>query len=214
VSHGRGRRLKGEAAQAGLVPAETKAKRRPWIAGREPVSRAGRQPGLPLHLALFRYESFYSVWYWALTVLVWTAVCHRTLGVPHDLILRAARLPEAAARVDLLARIAAERIAGIGDAAGVPIAAACGFGLAALAALGFRNGVEAAQAAFLLLFPLAIVGIGILRLARNVRRTGLSGEALRRRLSRRRMLNQAIAIAAMLAAAAVALSHPPRGLLY
>ena len=159
-----------------------------------------------------RFESFFNVWYWALTVLVWTVVCSRTLGVPQDMLLRAGRLPEAAARVDLLARIAAERLAGIADAAGVPIAAAAGFGLAALGTLGFKSGVEAAKAAFLLLFPLAVVGLGALRLARQVRREGLAGAVLRRRLARRRAANQAIAVAAILAAAVTALGHPPRGM--
>lgn len=161
---------------------------------------------------LFRYDSFFSVWYWVLTVVVWTLVCQRTLGVPQDMLIRAARLPEVAARVDALARIGAERAAGLGDALGAALAAAAGFGLAALAALGFWSGVEAAKAAFLLLFPLAVVGAGTVRLARRVRHGGLAGEALRRRLARRRRVNQTIAIVAMFAAAMTALAHPPRGL--
>jgi hypothetical protein len=164
--------------------------------------------------ALFRFDSFYSIWYWVLSVVVWAIVCNRTLGVPHDMVLRAARAPDVAGRVDTLAQIAAERLAGVGDALGVPLAAAVGFGLAALAALGFWNGVEAAKAAFLLLFPLAGVGVGAIRLARRVRRGGLAGAALRRSLARRRTMNQVIAIVAMLTAAMTALSHPPRGLLF
>jgi hypothetical protein len=160
---------------------------------------------------LFSYDSFFSVWYWALTVLVWTLVCQRTLGVPHDMVIRAARLPDVAGRVDALARIGAERVAGIGDALGAPMAAAAGFALAALAALGFWSGLEAAKAAFLLLFPLAVVGLGGIRLARHVRGGGLAGEALRRRLARRRAINQVIAIVAILTAAVTALAHAPRG---
>jgi len=158
--------------------------------------------------AHFRYDSFFSVWYWVLTVVVWTLVCQRTLGVPHDMLIRAGRLPEVAARVDALARIGAERAAGISDALGAALAAVAGFGLAALAALGFWSGVEAAKAAFLLLFPLAAVGAGTVRLARNVRRSGLAGEALRRRLARRRSMNQGIAILAIATAAVTALAHP------
>ena len=78
--------------------------------------------------------------------------------------------------------------------------------------LGFWSGLEAAKAAFLLLFPLAVVGLGAVRLARQVRRTGLAGEALRRRLTRRRMMNQVIAILAIVTAAVTALAHPPPGL--
>ncbi len=163
---------------------------------------------------MFRYESFFSVWYWALTVLIWTLVCQRTLGVPHDMVLRAARLPEVAERVDQMARIGADRLAGIADAVGAPLAAAGGFGLAALAVFGFWNGIEAAKAVFLLAFPLALVWAGGVRLARQVRGARLSGEPLRARLTRRRALNQLIAIAAILAAAFAALQHPPRLLLY
>lgn len=154
-------------------------------------------------------QSFFSVWYWVLTVVVWTLVCRRTLGVPHDMILRARRLPEVAARVDLLARIEAERATGLADALGAPLAAVAGFALAVLGALGFWSGVEAAQAAFLLLAPLAVVAAGKLRLAREVRASGLEGEPLRRRLARRRAVDQVIGTLAMLAAAVVALARAP-----
>lgn len=164
--------------------------------------------------SLFSYDSFFNVWYWVLTIVVWTAVSQRTLGVPHDMLLRAERLPVAAERVDLLAGIAAERLGAIADRAGVPAAAAIGFALAALAALGFLTGIEVAKAAFLLLFPLALVGVGQVRLALQVRRTGLRGAGLRQRLARRRTLNQAIAVIAMLTAALAALGHPPRGLMF
>lgn len=161
-------------------------------------------------IAVFRFDSFFNVWYWALSVVVWTIVCQRTLGVPHDMVIRAARLPEVAARVDLLARIGAERVAGLGDALGATAAAAGGFGLAGLATLAYLYRIEAAEAAFLILFPLAIVWIGLLRLARQVRSKGLSGERLRRRLSRRRIFNQAIAMMALVSAAVAALGYPPR----
>ncbi len=144
--------------------------------------------------------SFFSIWYWALTVLVWTQVIHRTLGVPYDMLLRARRLPEVADEVDLLAGIAARRLAGGYDRLGVPFAALAGFGLSALGALGFVSGVEPALAAFALLLPLALVAVATLRLALEIRRGGATGEALRRKLARRRVWNQVIAAAAILAA--------------
>lgn len=160
--------------------------------------------------SLFSYVSFFSIWYWALTVFVWTLVCWRTLGVPHDMLLRAQRMPEAAGRVDLIAGIHAERLGAIADRAGVPVAAGIGFALAALGALGFLTGIEVAKAAFLLLFPLALAEVGVLRLALQVRRKSMHGEALRRRLLRRRAMNQVIAVLAMLTAALAALGHAPR----
>lgn len=165
---------------------------------------------MPPVLSVFSFASFFSVWYWVLTVVVWSLVCQRTLGAPHDMVIRAARLPEVAARVDFLARIGAERVAGIGETLGPAGAAAAGFALAGLATLAYAYRVEAAEATFLLVFPLAIVWVGLLRLARQVRAKGLAGEALRRRLARRRMINQAIAMVAMISAAVAALGHPPR----
>ncbi len=157
----------------------------------------------------FDYTSFFSVWYWVLTVTVWTQVCHRTLGVPYDMILRAERLPEVAAEVEVMARITAARITAIHNAAGTWLAAIFGFLLAALAVLGFVSGIEPAGAGFVLLLPLSIVLLFTVRLALHIDRTGITDADLRRHLSRRRAGNQAIAIAATLTAAFVALLHQP-----
>ena len=156
---------------------------------------------------VFGTASFHSIWYWVLTITVWSLVCHRTLGVPHDMVLRARRAPDAAERVDLLARIAADRLGAIYDSAGTPIAAAGGFLLAALAALGFLSGIEIAQAVFLLLFPLAVVAYSTLRLALAVRRRGIRGADLRRSLRLRRLWHQVIAVLATLTAAVVGATH-------
>ncbi len=166
--------------------------------------------GLPL-LRIFATPSFDSVWYWTLQIVVWTLVCYRTLGVPHDMLLRARRLPEIAERVDLLARLSAERIAGIHDMAGAWLAAAAGFVLTALAALGFLTGLEGAQAAFVLLLPLAAVGYSKLRLALFLRGRKVPRPRLVLILAQRRFWHQTIAVVAMLAAASVAWTlHPPR----
>jgi hypothetical protein len=159
--------------------------------------------------AAFDFKSFFNVWYWVLTVAVWTQVCHRTLGVPYDMILRADRLPSVAAEVDALARIGAARLAAVHRALGVWLAAGAGFTLAALAVLGFSSQLEAARAAFLLLLPLAVVGLQTMRLALRVERTAAQGPPLRRQLARRRAWNQTIAIAAIMAAAVVAISYHP-----
>ena len=68
------------------------------------------QVGAPLPVSqILLAPSFQSPWYWTLHVVVWTIVCLRTLGVPYDMLLRARRLPQVAARVDLLANLTAER---------------------------------------------------------------------------------------------------------
>jgi uncharacterized membrane protein len=158
---------------------------------------------------LLSTESFYSVWYWALTVYVWTLVCHRTLGVPYDMILRAERLPEVAEEVDRLAWIGIARIAAAARGLGVLAAAGAGFALAVLATLGFGLGSEIAQAGFMLLAPLALVAAATARLALRLARAQATGSELRRCLARRRLWNQVIALAAILAAAVVALGHHP-----
>jgi hypothetical protein len=154
--------------------------------------------------------SFQSIWYWVLSVTVWTVVCNRTLGVPYDMVLRGARLPEVAERIDALAHIAADRVGGIHDRFGMPIAGLSGFALAALFAVGFRNGIELAQATFMLTFPLTVVGYSTLKLALAVRRKGTRGAELRQILARRRLWHQAMAILALLAAAVVGLATHPR----
>ncbi len=160
-------------------------------------------------LQVFGTASLDNLWYWVLCVLVWSLVSNRTLGVPHDMVLRARRSPETAERVDLLALIAAERIGGIFDTIGVPVALLTGFGLAMAGFIGFWQGVEVAKAAFLLLFPLAIVAYSTLRLALAVRRCRLGGAGLRRSLVLRRFWHTVIGIAAMMSTASVAvLEHP------
>ena len=109
----------------------------------------------------FAAAGFQSIWYWVLHVVVWTLACYRTLGVPHDMLLRARRVPEIAARVDVLAQLTAERIAGIHDSAGVAIAAGAGFVLATFAALGFLTGPDPIASAQLSGTGLAVPGVRI-----------------------------------------------------
>lgn len=159
----------------------------------------------------FAGASFQSVWYWVLHGVVWTLACYRTLGVPQDMLLRARRMPDIGARVDTLAGLACERIGGIYDLFGVPIAAASAFVLTVAGFLGFWTGIEAAQAAFLLLLPLAIIGYSKLRLALAVRSQTMTGPRLVLALARRRIWHQFIAVLAMLAAVTLAIAaHPPR----
>lgn len=157
----------------------------------------------------FSSLSFFSIWYWILGILVWTLVSLRTLGVPHDMLLRAERLPQVAERVDWLAQIAAERLSGLVAAVGVPATAVASFALALLAGIGFGYRLEFAQALFALLLPLGIVAAANLRLAAWVHRTGARGPALRGRLVRRRLWNQVIAVLAMLVIALLAVLHGP-----
>jgi hypothetical protein len=155
-------------------------------------------------------DSFQSVWYWILTLLVWTQVTHRTLGVPYDMILRARRLPEMVQRVECLALVSVARITGIYRTAGTIVAAATGFALAVLFVIGFLLGMQFARAAFVLAAPLCIIGYSSLRVALSIDGRGFRGETLVRILARRRFWHQVIAVISMLAALAVASASEPR----
>lgn len=158
--------------------------------------------------SMMRFDSFFNVWYWIATIVIWVQVCWRTLGVPHSLVLAAARNDAAAAdEAGLVALHAARRMEALRQGLGPILAALGGFGLAVLAVLGFGLGVEAALAAFMLLFPLALVALATLGLARAVAAGELRGEALWRGLGRRRMWNQIVAVLSMLAAAIAGILH-------
>ena len=157
----------------------------------------------------FNTVSFLSLWYWALTALVWLLVTRRALGVPRDMLPRAARLPEVAGRIDILARITAERVDGVARSAGVVLAALAGFGLATLATLGFVFGIEIARALVPLALPLCLVAGMTARLAARVRAERLSGAPLRQALARHGAWTQSIAVLAMFAAALLAVTAQP-----
>jgi hypothetical protein len=158
----------------------------------------------------FAAASFQSLWYWVLHVVIWTLACYRTLGVPHDMLIRARRHPDAAEKVDVLARLSSERIGGIHDRLGVPLAALAGFLLAGVFALGFLSDIETAQAAFAIMLPLAVISYSKLKLALWVRRKGIAGPELVLALARRRIWHQFFAVMAMLAAAGLAMTLHPR----
>jgi hypothetical protein len=161
-------------------------------------------------LDAFGVSSFQTVWYWVLHVIVWIVATQYTLGVPYDMLLRARRLPEVAHRVELLAVIAAERAAAIYEALGVVMALVGSFLLTGLFAIGFLNGVVLAQAIFLLLFPLAIMGYSTISVALRIKRRRFRGTVLVQVLARRHFWHQVVAVAALLAALSVAIARHPR----
>jgi hypothetical protein len=170
------------------------------------VEGAGRRFGMSFLIETLAAASFLSIWYWVLHAVVWTLACYRTLGVPLDMLHRARGAPEIAGRVDALAQLASARIGGVHDLLGAPIAALIGFILAVLAVIGFGLAVEAAQAAFVIVLPLAVIGYSKLRLALAVRRRGMAGAELVLALARRRVWHQFIAILAMCVAMGLALA--------
>jgi hypothetical protein len=126
------------------------------------------------------------------------------------MLLRARRRPEVAERVDQLAHLACERVGGIYDSLGVPLSALTGFLLAGVFSLGFLAGIEAAQAAFAIMLPLAVITYSKLRLALAVRRKRMLGSELVLALARRRVWHQFFAVLGMLGAAGLAMALHPR----
>ena len=175
---------------------------------RRNVERSGK----PL-IQAFSTASFQSLWYWIFSVTAWIVVVNRPMGVPYGLVLRAQRDNKAAAHVDDLGRISAERLSAFHDRSGVATSALMGFVLACLLILGVVTRIELARAALALLFPISIVGYSNLRLALAVKRKRMQGADLRRSLTKRWFWHSLIAGAAMFAAAGLAVRDHPRLLL-
>lgn len=141
-------------------------------------------------------RSFSNLWYWIGLAVMWSTLSHWILGVPYDLIMRARRkkTPEAVNDLQDLTRVNANRILHVFDTSGTWLAL---FGSALVTTLvlgGVLYNIEFAQAVVLMLFPAILVALLSVRTARIIRRDGLTGEELVRRLLRQRMATQAIGV--------------------
>lgn len=142
---------------------------------------------------LIDMRSFSNLWYWIALAVVWSAASHRVIGVPWDMVHKAAKLGgQAEADLEDLTRIQCSRLLYIAAVSGLWLVALGSGLLTALAILGFWYEVEFAQALFLLAFPMTLVGLMSLNTARIITDSALSGEALRRRLRRHRIATQFI----------------------
>ncbi|MBT8458833.1 MAG: component of SufBCD complex [Boseongicola sp.] len=144
-------------------------------------------------------RSFSNLWYWIVLAVLWSSVSHWVLGVPFDMIMRARREKEGAAMIDLqdLVRINVNRILYIAEVSGSWVLL---FGSAAITALGLMAvfyEVEFAQAVLLLVGPLGVLALLSFRTSRHIKRTGIEGEELVRRLMRHRFATQMIGVLAI-----------------
>ncbi len=137
---------------------------------------------------LIDMRSFSNLWYWLGLSVFWSTVGHWVLGVPHDLIRRAARgdNPQAMHDVETLVAVYVRRLLYIARTAGVWMVAVVSFLLSILFLLATRFNVEFAQAVLCLLFPACIVFLLTLRTARLIETGEGEGAALLRRLRRHR----------------------------
>ena len=149
--------------------------------------------------------SFWSLWYWVLTIVAWSMVAHWTLGVPIDMIINADRKGGVfAEHCDAMAEINVHRLIYYFDIGGVAMSAVLGFLLAVIGTLGFILGLEVFMALFMLLAPLSLVMAFSVRFAFKIRAAGWQGGVLRKKMRWRRFWNQVIGLLAILAANVVA----------
>ncbi|MGJ8583082.1 MAG: component of SufBCD complex [Marinosulfonomonas sp.] len=138
-------------------------------------------------------RSFSNLWYWIGLAVIWSTASHWVLGVPFDMVLRARR-HGGQATIDLedMVRINCNRLLFIGRVSGLWMLAFGSAIISALAVLGFWYGVEFAQALFLFVFPLSIIGLLSMSTARLIADEAAVGDLLYKRLGRHRLYTQII----------------------
>lgn len=144
-------------------------------------------------LEVIDLRSFSNLWYWIALAVLWSSVSHWSLGVPHDMIIRARREGgQALADVEDMVRINVNRLLNIVDTGALVLVAVAGFWLSTLAVLAFYYDVEFAQALILLLGPLMLVLWVSVRECRRIAAGANQGDALLRRLTVHRRVLQVI----------------------
>ena len=142
---------------------------------------------------LIDMRSFSNLWYWIGFAVAWSSASYWVVGVPIDLVRRAARGDRAAIRdVAALGGIHGRRLVHITDVSGVLLTAFTWFAVTALLVLGFVYWIEFAQALFLLFAPLSLVGWLNVRTARRL--AILPAEAAPIVMMRHRRVVQALGI--------------------
>ena len=146
---------------------------------------------------LIDLRSFSNLWFWIMLAVFWSTASHYVLGVPYDMVARAAKY-EGQAEQDLqdLVRINANRLTYIADEAGLWLMVFASFLVTGLVMTGFVYDVEFCQALSLILVPMLIVFALSIYNARRAQ--GLSGELLRRVLRRHRLAVQLIGMLSIL----------------
>lgn len=138
-------------------------------------------------------RSFSNLWYWIMLAVLWSSASHWVLGVPYDMVSRAAA-QGGQAEEDLadIVRVNVNRLIYIKEVSGLWIIGFGTFFLSFFGLSGFVYGFQLAQAIFLLAFPTSLVGLLSLRMAIRLHRNNLHCVHLRRALTRHRIVTQVI----------------------
>lgn len=158
----------------------------------------------PTVLAAIDARSFSNLWYWLALGAAWSLATHRVLGVPWDMVARARRDGgRAEDELHDVLRVHVLRMVATAERGGAWLLALGSAVLTALGVLGLGYGVEFAQAAFLLLAPLALVWALNLAAARDLAAGRAPGDALYARLVRLRRIVRGLGLATIFVAAMV-----------
>ncbi|MEY4982017.1 MAG: hypothetical protein RIR62_283, partial [Pseudomonadota bacterium] len=142
---------------------------------------------------LIDMRSFSNLWYWIGLSVLWSSASHWIIGVPYDMVRRAARHGgEAEADLRELVRINVGRVLFIARMSGLWIMGSVFFVLAVLFTLAVFYGIEFAQAVLCLLVPMLVVAGLSLRTAFAIEAAGLQSPDLIARIFRLRIVIQVI----------------------
>ena len=146
-------------------------------------------------LELIDLRSFSNLWYWIAVAVLWSTASHWILGVPFDLVQRAARSGgQAEADLEALVRINLNRIFYVVRSSGTWLVGVVAAIHTSLVILGFGYDVEFMQAVFFLAFPMTIIGGLNIWTGNRIEGDDARGEALRRHLARHRLITQIIGV--------------------
>ncbi|TFL17730.1 component of SufBCD complex [Jannaschia formosa] len=148
-------------------------------------------------LELIDFRSFSNLWFWIALAALWSTASHWVVGVPFDLVRRAAAgEPQALDDMVVLANIQARRILFIADATGLISTALTFFMVTTLTLLGFLYWIEFAQALLLLFLPMMVVFWLTVRTARRIDE-GLDPVDLGNLLAQHRRMVQGVGVVAI-----------------
>ncbi|MEM8979139.1 MAG: component of SufBCD complex [Pseudomonadota bacterium] len=144
---------------------------------------------------LIDMRSFSNLWYWIALAVLWSSASHYVLGVPFDMIMRARRMGEqAASDLDDLVRINVNRLLYLGEITGIWVLGFACFVVTGLFLMGFVYDSEFAQALFLILFPLFILGMMSVTRARQIVDEVKTAEDLHKALNAHRFWTQVLGV--------------------
>lgn len=147
---------------------------------------------------LIDLRSFSNLWYWIALAVVWSTTSHWVIGVPYDMVQRAAEHGgQAETDLEDMVRINCNRLLFVAGVSGLWLLGLVSGGLTTLALLGFWYDVEFAQALFFLAAPLTVIGALSLDTARYIQQEGLTGAPLRKRMWKHRAATQVVGMFAI-----------------